>query len=371
LTRSIIYTVDAAGTLTAMRPSEPRSEDFMQQLVASHPELISDQDGALLLIRREQPISDSEDGGGRWSLDHLFVTRSGVPVLVELKRAVDTRLRREVVGQMLDYAANGTAYWKGGRIAESFAATMAAQGRDPEAELAAFLGGTADPQQFWEQVDANFAAGRIKMVFVADTIPRELARIVEFLNEQMKADVRAVELSWFESAGGVTALTPRIIGETERAQNEKAARSALPPIGRDAWVSEHLSKHGKATVDGAEAYIRMVEEAGGLAEVTTAQGSIIGTFYVGGTPLYPMMLSRFGKGSVQLCLGYLGNRPAFAAVEARQALYDRLVAVVGPLTTKTLNGFPGFPVTRLNDPEVSRKVRNLLQHVLNAACASD
>jgi hypothetical protein len=195
LSRSIIYTVDAAGTLTAMRPSEPRSEDFMQKLVAVHPELIADQDGALLLIRREQPIADREDGGGRWSLDHLFVTRSGVPVLVELKRAVDTRLRREVVGQMLDYAANGTAYWQGGRIAESFTATMIEQGRDPDAELAAFIGDASDPEQFWEQVDANFAAGRIKMVFVADTIPRELARIVEFLNEQMKADVRAVELS--------------------------------------------------------------------------------------------------------------------------------------------------------------------------------
>src|SRR4051794_37543608 len=56
LTRSIIYTVDGAGTLTAMRPSEPRSEDFMQKLVAAHPELIADEDGALLLIRREQPI---------------------------------------------------------------------------------------------------------------------------------------------------------------------------------------------------------------------------------------------------------------------------------------------------------------------------
>src|SRR3954447_20482496 len=117
-----------AGTLTAMRPSEPRTEDFMQKLVADHPELITDQDGALLLIRREQPIADKEDGGGRWSLDHLFVTRSGLPVLVELKRAVDTRLRREVVGQMLDYAANATAFWQGGRIAASFAATARDQG---------------------------------------------------------------------------------------------------------------------------------------------------------------------------------------------------------------------------------------------------
>lgn len=146
--RSIIYTVDAAGTLTAMRPSEPKSEDFIQKLVAAHPELIADQDGALLLIRREQPIADREDGSGRWSLDHLFVTRSGVPVLVELKRAVDTRLRRESIGQMLDYAANGTAYWQGGRIAESFAAAMIEQARDADAEPGSALAGTTEPEDF-------------------------------------------------------------------------------------------------------------------------------------------------------------------------------------------------------------------------------
>lgn len=363
MARSIIYTVDASGTLTAMRPSEPRSEDFMQKLVAAHPELIADQDGALLLIRREQPIADREDGSGRWSIDHLFVTRSGVPVLVELKRAVDTRLRREVVGQMLDYAANGTAYWQGGRIAESFAASMTAQSRDADAELATFLAGTTEPNEFWQQVDANFSAGRIKMVFVADTIPRELARIVEFLNEQMKADVRAVELSWFESEGGVTALTPRIIGETERAQTEKAARGTLPPIGREAWIEERLAKHGPATIAGAQAFLDMIEATGGRSEVASTQGSIVAWYDAPAGILYPLLLSHFSKGSVQLCLGYLINRAAFVSDEVRQMLYDKLTAIVGPLSTKTLNGMPSFNVLKLNDSAVRAAIENLLHEI--------
>lgn len=61
------------------------------------------------------------------------MTRAGFPVLVELERATDTRLRREVVGQMLDYAANGTAHWKAGVIAASFAVTASTAGRDPGA----------------------------------------------------------------------------------------------------------------------------------------------------------------------------------------------------------------------------------------------
>jgi hypothetical protein len=363
LARSIIYTVDPGGTLTAMRPSEPRNEDSMQSLVAAHPELIADQDGALLLIRREQPIADREDGSGRWSLDHLFVTRTGIPVLVELKRAVDTRLRREVIGQMLDYAANGTAYWQGGRIAESFAATMTAQGRDADSELAAFLGTTADPRQFWQQVDANFAAGRIKMVFVADTIPSELARIVEFLNEQMKADVRAVELSWFESDGGVTALTPRVIGETERAQTEKAVRATMSPISIDDWIERRLSPLGPAAVAGAEVYVTIVEGTGGTPEVASTQGSIVAAYDSPDGILYPLMLTPYSKGAVSLCLGYLANRAAFGSSEVRQALYDKLTGIVGPLSTKTLNGFPSFNVSKLNDEAVRAGLEGLLQEI--------
>ncbi|SCW76249.1 hypothetical protein SAMN02927924_02676 [Sphingobium faniae] len=367
MSRSVIYTVDGDGTLTAMRPSVPRDEDYMQMLVARHPELIADDDGALLLIRREQPIADREDGSGRWSLDHLFVTRSGIPVLVELKRAVDTRLRREVVGQMLDYAANGTAYWQGGRIAESFAATMAEADIDADAELAAFLNGSTDPEQFWEQVDANFAAGRIKMVFVADTIPRELARIVEFLNEQMKADVRAVELSWFESQGGITALTPRIIGETVRAQNEKAARTSLPAISRYEWIGQRLTPCGDEVVKAAEIFISLNEDAGGRAVVTSSQGSIISEFETSSGVLYPLRLSPERKGSIQLCLAYLVNRPAFASAEARQRAYQDLVNIVGPLSTKTLTGYPGFDARKLNDPAIRSQLAAYLGWIRQTA----
>jgi hypothetical protein len=343
-----------------MRPSAPRSEDFMQQLVARHPDLISDGDGTLLLVQRELPVADAEEGSGRWSLDHLFVTRSGVPVLVELKRAVDTRLRREVVGQMLDYAANSTAFWQTGRIAESFAVAMEKEDRDPEIELAAFLEGSMEPDKFWEQVDANFSAGRIKMVFVADTIPRELARIVEFLNEQMRADVRAVELSWFESESGMTALTPRVIGETERAQVTKSARAPLPRISKDEWIETHVRPLGEEMVRAAHRFIQVVAAAGGHAELTQAQAGIIAVFDLPGGPMYPMAFSLYQKGSIQLSLKYVAHRKAFKKEDVRRSLLERLAAAAGPLSSTSLNGFPKFAASKLNDPAVAEEVQLLL-----------
>jgi hypothetical protein len=147
MSKGTIYLVDGNGDLNRMTPGAPPNEDHIQALIARHPDLIGDSDGALLLIRREHPIADSVDSGGRWSIDHLFVTRDAVPVLVEVKRAVDTRLRREVVGQMLDYAANGIAYWRPGRIADEFAASCAKTKVSADEELQVFLG-EVDPTNF-------------------------------------------------------------------------------------------------------------------------------------------------------------------------------------------------------------------------------
>src|SRR5690606_11228790 len=117
--------------------------------------------------------------------------------LVEVKRSTDTRLRREVVGQMLDYAANALVYWPVERLKADFYSSVENAGGDPDQILADFLGdGVAD--HFWDQVSTNLRAGRVRLVFVADHIPHELRRVVEFLNEQMDpAEVIAIEVRQF------------------------------------------------------------------------------------------------------------------------------------------------------------------------------
>lgn len=355
--------VDADGSLRRMKPSAPETEDRMQALVAKYPELITDGDGDLLLIRREQSISDTDGGGGRWSLDHLFVTRDAVPVLVELKRAVDTRLRREVVGQMLDYAANATVYWQAGRIADGFAKSAADAGLDADVVLSDFIG-DQDPTAFWEQVDANFKAGRIKLVFVADEIPRELARIVEFLNDQMRADVRAVELRWFAGEGSAISLSPRIIGETERTAAAKGTSQRLEPISREQWIQKHIAPAGEGTLAGARAYIALVEKLGGEANVASRQGSIYAGFKgADGKTFYPLHL--WAEGSlVSFTLRFLYQRPSLQQEEVRQRLLDDLTKIVGPLTTTNLKGYPSFKIALLANPATCSKFEGWLAAAL-------
>ena len=89
----------------------------MQKLLADHPDLLAgdqidaDEPRRWLLVTREMAVPGEQDGAGRWSLDHLFLDQDAIPMLIEVKRSTDTRIRREVIGQMLDYAANAVAYW--------------------------------------------------------------------------------------------------------------------------------------------------------------------------------------------------------------------------------------------------------------------
>jgi len=62
-------------------------------------------------VRREASLALKEGEGGWFSADHLFLDQDGVPTLVKVKRSSDTRIRREVIGQMLDYLANAVLHW--------------------------------------------------------------------------------------------------------------------------------------------------------------------------------------------------------------------------------------------------------------------
>jgi hypothetical protein len=177
-----------------------------------------------LLISREMGIPGEDAGGARWALDHLFLDQDGVPTLVEVKRAVDSRARRDVVAQMLDYAANAVAYWPVEKIRTQFDSRCTKAGLEPEAELKTFLGDDADAETFWSWVKTNLQAGKIRMIFVADLIAPELRRIVEFLNDQMDpAEVLAVEMRHYGASGLEKTLVSRVIGQTVAAERKKAA----------------------------------------------------------------------------------------------------------------------------------------------------
>ncbi len=123
-----IYLVQGDGGLVETSEQEYASEDRLQELLAKYPNLLAgDQIDATqprrwLLVAREVSLASEEDGAGRWAVDHLFLDQDAIPTIVEVKRSTDTRIRREVVGQMLEYAANTVVYWPVERLQAQFEA---------------------------------------------------------------------------------------------------------------------------------------------------------------------------------------------------------------------------------------------------------
>ena len=169
-----IYLIGHGEQLVEMREAVYDSEDLLQRLLATYPNLLAGDQMDLqaprrwLLVTREASVPGELAGSGRWSLDHLFLDQDAVPTLVEVKRSTDTRIRREMIGQMLDYAANAVVYWPLDHLKAQFERRCELARLSPEDELSSLLGPEGDPGEFWQQVKTNLQAGRIRMVFVAD-----------------------------------------------------------------------------------------------------------------------------------------------------------------------------------------------------------
>lgn len=345
-----IYLLHDDGRLDLVRERPCESEDLLQELLARHPALLAGDQmdestpRRWLLVTREMGVPDEADGGNRWAVDHLFLDQDGVPTLVEVKRAADTRIRREVVGQLLDYAANAVLYWPADAIWSRFEAGCEARGADPDESLTEFLGG-ADPDGFWQAVKTNLQAGRVRLVFVADVIPPELARVVEFLNAQMDpAEVLAVEVRQYAGTGSVKTLVPRVVGRTAAAGRRKGEPAAKREVVDEA---EFLTAAREALPDDQyRVAAGMVEWAKGLGLGMNFKRGKTDTSFLppvpsGGRNSFP--LAVYAKDGVWLQVYRLLNYPPVSDPGFRDELYRRLDAAGVKVPAERMTGYPAIP----------------------------
>ena len=375
-----IYLLQDDGRLLEMAEQAYESEDLLQRLLAEYPSLLAgDQiDSAAprrwLLISREVGLPTEEHGAERWSVDHLFLDQDAIPTLVEVKRSSDTRVRREVVGQMLDYAANAVVYWPIETIRAQFEANCERQGLDPEQHLIEFLGADADPEQFWQNAKTNLQAGRVRLIFVADEIPTELRRIVEFLNSQMDpAEVLAVEIKQYASEG-LKALVPRVFGQGGKAEKKR-------PSGRREerqWDEPTFFRELEARRGRNEAMVarRILEWAKvNMPRILWGKGRQIGSF----TPILDygdathrlIWVGTGGKVGIQF--GYMEwkGSPPFGDEDKRLELLRRFNAIPGvSIPADAIARYPSIPLSLLTDEAALKQFLEVLDWAVDEIKAS-
>lgn len=371
-----IFVLKDNDTLVAMQPEQFSAELDFQEMLSKFPSLLAgdqiDAENARRFILVKQELSiDHESDVGRWSLDHLFLDQDGVPTLVEVKRQSDSRLRREVVGQMLDYAANFQASWSADSIMSAFDFACAQRNADSNFELGEFIGSSMTVQQFREKIATNISAGKLRLLFVADRIPSELRRIVEFLNKQMApAEVLALELRQF-AAPGIRTIVPVLFGQTQEAVSRK------DPSRADRWTEDRIledfdSKFAEPEASAAKAILGWMKNSGfplgfGTGRVT---GSVYPLFKAKGVPINPAYLSTEGK--VWLQLKSLEGKPVLGGLNERREILERFARVEGSgLTNAAVDGWPSIPLKRIAaDPQGIEKIISAFQWIADKVKAA-
>ena len=198
------YLIDADRGLLSLEREELLREAELHQLLERHPQLLTGVPGSelpkepYLLVKSEFGIADSKAGQDRWSLDIMLLARDGTPTMVE-----------------------GSAD-----------------------DLAGFLGGDGDPDDFWMRVHEKLDARDLRLIFAANRIPSELRTIVEFLNEQMSSvEVLAVEVRQYVS-GDLRMVSSELVGDTARAAQRKGTRPTGPKWTEDAFFEAVCERAG-------------------------------------------------------------------------------------------------------------------------------
>ena len=345
------------GELVHLRGELYESEDRLQELIGANPELLlgeiadSERASAYLLVRREAGLPEAVAGSDRWFLDHLFLDAEGVPTLVEVKRSSDSRIRREVVGQMLDYAANILAHWPPERMRDEFEARCDHAGIEPAEKVREIS--EAGYEDYWTRVKTNLAAKRLRLVFVADEIPASLQTIVEFLNEQMRAaEVLAVEVKQHKG-DGVTVLTTQIIGRTSTAQHAKAVTEKRE-WSSESGLDEMRRSASAETVTVAERLLRWASDRN--LPVVWGSGSKIGYAYVVVAGSHDATARPFGfstDGKLDLYPHEMRRLPPFTKDDLRLEFVRRIGAAAGmPVEDNVVDrSFTSFQLSSFSQSE--------------------
>jgi len=243
------------GESGELKPLESRSfsrESELDELLASCPgllaEALSTEERPLrfLLVGAQAGIDDEEGRAGRWSADLLFLDSEGVLNVVEDKLSRNPDIRRKVLGQAIEYAANIANTLTVERIRQH----LSNQVDDPDGKIAGLIDPDEDGEgtDFWQRIKINLERGALRLIFVADKIPRELRLAIEFLNsvtdplEVAGIEVRQLGTGRARSDSDVVVASP--VGVTER-KRERSERSRGPGGRQPISVEEFLRGLGR------------------------------------------------------------------------------------------------------------------------------
>ena len=206
------------------RTHEHFNEEFLQEILAAHPEILPaahlrEDVGPLLCIGREIPVSCG-------NIDNLYLSSSGYPLIVECKLWRNPQARREVLSQTLDYIKELVQQdyewfekqWnERGRKNDE-------QGRDLVHTLSDLSQDELDQSFLVDRVNRALSRGDVLAMIVGDGIETRLQELVDHLcrdSAHLRYSLALVEFVCYPLERGANEemlVVPRIVESVDPVQ---------------------------------------------------------------------------------------------------------------------------------------------------------
>lgn len=196
--------------------SEGFSENWLQKVLFQHPASLPLKEIDPAMGQLIPVCMELETGAG--PADILYVTASGQIVLVETKLWRNPEARRQVVGQVLDYAKQLTT-WSYETLDEK-SALAAKSTRGHLLRCVKSLDPTADEADFVDGISRNLRSGEFLLLIVGDGIRTGAESLVGFLEKfgHLKFGLGLVEVAAYNLPSGGFLVQPRVLARTELLQ---------------------------------------------------------------------------------------------------------------------------------------------------------
>jgi hypothetical protein len=193
-------------------------EAWLQQLLFDYPgllplDIIDPGAGPFIPVCRELAMPKT---GGSVFLDLFGVTAAGRPVLVECKLWRNPQARREVVGQLLEYAALLKS-WTYSDLTARLKARLNTDSPNPLFEAVAHGRNDLDEVHFVDTVSGCLATGDFDLIVAGDGIRSDVHAIAAFLGAAggLMSRFALVEFQVWHDQAGTTVVLPVVPCRTE------------------------------------------------------------------------------------------------------------------------------------------------------------
>ena len=331
------------------------NETLLQDVVERFPEVIALED---LGVTEPFIVIGREVATKAGYIDVLCIDGDGVLTVIETKLARNSQIRREVVGQVLEYVAQ-LSKWRAHDVVQSanqyFASTGVKVG-ERTATLMDLLvteqeavSGTL-PMGLYDKIENNLRKGIVKLVIASDSIPETLKDTVTFINSFSNFDIYVLQIQSYQK-DQLQIYAPTVFGFTHKPAG--GVTSDKIQWDEESFFESLSNLSPEATQTIRKLYAFTQENAAGIRWGTGSSSSSF-SYTVGSTNKKFNIFAVINSGNIgRITLNFGSMKGVISDIELhafRESL-NHLPDVDLPTNMVDEGKFPSIPVKSVIQPE--------------------